>query len=88
LDLSALSGEAELDYTEYYSEGRKKFVDPLKNIEVREEWNAGETLFYSIIENRVLWASRRSRRRGSEKIGCAVDRGLEMMEYGSVGMMG
>ena len=43
-----LSGEAELDYIEYYSEGRKKFLDPFKNIEVREEWNAAETLLYSV----------------------------------------
>ena len=31
-----------------------------------------ESTVYSILENLVLRASRRSRRRGSEKIGCAL----------------
>ena len=44
-----------------------------------------------VTENQVLWASRRSRRRGSETIGYAVNpaaSGTGMMEYWNVGMLG
>jgi len=42
---------------------------------------AYQTGIYSYIENLALWAM-------SEKIGCAVDLCLGMMEYWSVGMVG
>jgi len=50
--------------------------------DVNDIWRlAYQTGIYSYIENLALWAM-------SEKIGCAVDLCLGMMEYWSVGMVG